>query len=156
MCVHPNRGQRKPPKKQHAPTAHGWNVTRNIYFSGILTCVFSSYYSQSVFCSPSTPLHFKVKVCGLLHTIFIWQIYRWSTFICSLNLKQLPTWVQMSLLFCAQGEAMEQALISQASQLEKLIATTAHEKMPWFHGKIPREEGTRRLYCGVQPDGKFL
>lgn len=51
---------------------------------------------------------------------------------------------------------MEQAIISQASQLEKLIATTAHEKMPWYHGKIPRPEGERRLYSGAQPDGKFL
>lgn len=56
----------------------------------------------------------------------------------------------------AQGEAMEQAIDSQASQLEKLIAITAHEKMPWFHGKIPRQEGERRLYSGAQPDGKFL
>ncbi|XP_062854869.1 tyrosine-protein kinase ZAP-70 [Trichomycterus rosablanca] len=54
------------------------------------------------------------------------------------------------------GEAMEQAIISQAPQLEKLIATTAHEKMSWFHGKIPRQEGERRLYSGSQPDGKFL
>lgn len=56
----------------------------------------------------------------------------------------------------AQGEAMELAIDSQASQLEKLIAITAHEKMPWFHGKIPRQEGERRLYSGAQPDGKFL
>ncbi|MEQ2196256.1 Tyrosine-protein kinase ZAP-70 [Xenoophorus captivus] len=55
-----------------------------------------------------------------------------------------------------EGEAMEQAIISQAPQLEKLIATTAHEKMPWYHGKINRQEGERRLYSGVQPDGKFL
>lgn len=57
---------------------------------------------------------------------------------------------------CAKGEAMEQAMVSQATQLEKLIATTAHEKMPWYHGKIPRNEGERRLYSGAQPDGKFL
>ncbi|KAG5851459.1 hypothetical protein ANANG_G00093670 [Anguilla anguilla] len=55
-----------------------------------------------------------------------------------------------------EGEAMEQAIISQAPQLEKLIATTAHEKMPWYHGKIARQEGERRLYSGAQPDGKFL
>uniref|UniRef100_A0A8C4F4U2 Tyrosine-protein kinase n=1 Tax=Dicentrarchus labrax TaxID=13489 RepID=A0A8C4F4U2_DICLA len=55
-----------------------------------------------------------------------------------------------------EGEAMEQAIISQAPQLEKLIATTAHEKMPWYHGKISRQESERRLYSGVQPDGKFL
>ncbi|XP_072536884.1 tyrosine-protein kinase ZAP-70 [Salminus brasiliensis] len=55
-----------------------------------------------------------------------------------------------------EGEAMEQAIISQAPQLEKLIATTAHEKMPWYHGKILRQEGERRLYSGSQPDGKFL
>lgn len=51
---------------------------------------------------------------------------------------------------------MEQAIISQAPQLEKLIATTAHEKMPWYHGKISRQESERRLYSGAQPDGKFL
>ncbi|XP_038138282.1 tyrosine-protein kinase ZAP-70 [Cyprinodon tularosa] len=55
-----------------------------------------------------------------------------------------------------EGEAMEQAIISQAPQLEKLIATTAHERMPWYHGKINRHEGERRLYSGAQPDGKFL
>ncbi|KAM3876001.1 tyrosine-protein kinase ZAP-70 [Diretmus argenteus] len=55
-----------------------------------------------------------------------------------------------------EGEAMEQAIITQAPQLEKLIAATAHEKMPWHHGKISRQEGERRLYSGVQPDGKFL
>ncbi|MGH0160060.1 UNVERIFIED_CONTAM: hypothetical protein FKN15_000838 [Acipenser sinensis] len=55
-----------------------------------------------------------------------------------------------------QGDAVEQAIISQAPQLEKLIATTAHEKMPWYHGSITREEGERRLYSGMQPDGKFL
>ncbi|KAM9762121.1 tyrosine-protein kinase ZAP-70 isoform 1-T2 [Menidia menidia] len=55
-----------------------------------------------------------------------------------------------------EGEAMEQAIISQAPQLEKLIATTAHEKMQWYHGKINRQEGERRLYSGAQPDGKFL
>lgn len=59
-------------------------------------------------------------------------------------------------LFSAQGEAMEQAIISQAPQLEKLIATTAHEKMPWYHSKVSRQEGERRLYSGAQPDGKFL
>ncbi|KAI4872298.1 hypothetical protein NFI96_027726 [Prochilodus magdalenae] len=55
-----------------------------------------------------------------------------------------------------EGDAMEQAIISQAPQLEKLIATTAHEKMPWYHSKIPRKEGERRLYSASQPDGKFL
>ncbi|XP_027884685.1 tyrosine-protein kinase ZAP-70 [Xiphophorus couchianus] len=55
-----------------------------------------------------------------------------------------------------EGEAMEQAVISQAPQLEKLIATTAHEQMPWYHGNITRVEGERRLYSGAQPDGKFL
>ncbi|KAL2090189.1 hypothetical protein ACEWY4_014877 [Coilia grayii] len=55
-----------------------------------------------------------------------------------------------------EGEAMEQAIINQAPQLEKLIATSAHEKMTWFHAKISRQESERRLYSGVQPDGKFL
>ncbi|XP_019731065.1 tyrosine-protein kinase ZAP-70 isoform X2 [Hippocampus comes] len=55
-----------------------------------------------------------------------------------------------------EGEAMEQAIISQAPQLEKLIATMAHEKMSWYHGKISRQECERLLYSGTQPDGKFL
>lgn len=55
-----------------------------------------------------------------------------------------------------EGEEMEQAIISQAPRLEKLIATTAHEKMSWYHNKIDRKEGERRLYSGAQPDGKFL
>uniref|UniRef100_A0A8C8VIE1 Tyrosine-protein kinase n=1 Tax=Pelusios castaneus TaxID=367368 RepID=A0A8C8VIE1_9SAUR len=55
-----------------------------------------------------------------------------------------------------EGDALEQAIISQAPQVEKLIATTAHEKMSWYHGTITREEAERRLYSGAQPDGKFL
>lgn len=55
-----------------------------------------------------------------------------------------------------EGEEMEQAIISQAPCLERIIATTAHEKMSWHHGKISRQEGERRLYSGSQPDGKFL
>lgn len=64
--------------------------------------------------------------------------------------------LNVSVCAFVQGEAMEQAIISQAPQLEKLIATTAHEKMPWYHAKINRQEGERRLYSGAQPDGKFL
>lgn len=56
----------------------------------------------------------------------------------------------------SQGDALEQAIISQAPQVEKLVATTAHERMPWYHGNISREEAERRLYSGAQPDGKFL
>ncbi|XP_054646905.1 tyrosine-protein kinase ZAP-70 [Dunckerocampus dactyliophorus] len=55
-----------------------------------------------------------------------------------------------------EGDTMKQAIISQAPQLEKLIATTAHEKMLWYHGKIPRQESERLLYSGTQTDGKFL
>ncbi|KFV49291.1 Tyrosine-protein kinase ZAP-70, partial [Tyto alba] len=55
-----------------------------------------------------------------------------------------------------EGDALEQAIISQAPQVEKLIATTAHERMPWYHGSIARDEAERRLYSGAQPDGKFL
>ncbi|KFP72601.1 Tyrosine-protein kinase ZAP-70, partial [Acanthisitta chloris] len=55
-----------------------------------------------------------------------------------------------------EGEALEQAIISQAPQVEKLVATTAHERMPWYHGSITRDEAERRLYSGAQPDGKFL
>ncbi|XP_064032933.1 tyrosine-protein kinase SYK isoform X2 [Pogoniulus pusillus] len=55
-----------------------------------------------------------------------------------------------------QGNALEQAIISQKPQLEKLIATTAHEKMPWFHGRISREESEHRILIGLRNNGKFL
>ncbi|KAK2871527.1 hypothetical protein Q8A67_024054 [Cirrhinus molitorella] len=55
-----------------------------------------------------------------------------------------------------QGSALEQAIISQRPQLEKLIATTAHEKMPWFHGKIDREDSELRLLRSSHVNGKFL
>ncbi|KAE8284716.1 Tyrosine-protein kinase SYK [Larimichthys crocea] len=55
-----------------------------------------------------------------------------------------------------QGAALEQAIISQRPQLEKLIATTAHEKMPWFHGTITREGSEPRLQNGSRTNGKFL
>ncbi|XP_030326069.1 tyrosine-protein kinase SYK isoform X2 [Strigops habroptila] len=55
-----------------------------------------------------------------------------------------------------QGHALEQAIISQKPQLEKLIATTAHEKMPWFHGRISREESEHRILIGQRNNGKFL
>ncbi|OXB63420.1 hypothetical protein ASZ78_000315, partial [Callipepla squamata] len=54
------------------------------------------------------------------------------------------------------GHALEQAIISQKPQLEKLIATTAHEKMPWFHGRISREESEHRILIGSRNNGKFL
>ncbi|XP_068190662.1 tyrosine-protein kinase SYK isoform X2 [Antennarius striatus] len=55
-----------------------------------------------------------------------------------------------------QGAALDQAIISQRPQLEKLIATTAHEKMPWFHGEVTREESEPRLQNGSRSNGKFL
>ncbi|XP_072515769.1 tyrosine-protein kinase SYK isoform X2 [Salminus brasiliensis] len=55
-----------------------------------------------------------------------------------------------------QGAALEQAIISQRPQLEKLIATTAHEKMPWFHGSITREDSELRLHSSSRINGKFL
>uniref|UniRef100_A0A7N6C423 Tyrosine-protein kinase n=1 Tax=Anabas testudineus TaxID=64144 RepID=A0A7N6C423_ANATE len=55
-----------------------------------------------------------------------------------------------------QGAALEQAIISQRPQLEKLIATTAHERMPWFHGPITREDSEPRLQNGARVNGKFL
>ncbi|KAL7988803.1 hypothetical protein Chor_007722 [Crotalus horridus] len=54
------------------------------------------------------------------------------------------------------GHALEQAIISQKPQLEKLIATTAHLKMPWFHGIISREDSEQRLLLGSKTNGKFL
>ncbi|XP_061118910.1 tyrosine-protein kinase SYK isoform X1 [Conger conger] len=55
-----------------------------------------------------------------------------------------------------QGAALEQAIISQRPQLEKLIATTAHEKMPWFHGAITRDDSEPRLLSPPRTNGKFL
>ncbi|KAH0628183.1 hypothetical protein JD844_009026 [Phrynosoma platyrhinos] len=55
-----------------------------------------------------------------------------------------------------QGHALEQAIISQKPQLEKLIATTAHLKMPWFHGMISREDSEHRVLLGTKTNGKFL
>ncbi|XP_063311007.1 tyrosine-protein kinase SYK isoform X1 [Pelobates fuscus] len=55
-----------------------------------------------------------------------------------------------------EGAALEQAIISQKPQLEKLIATTAHEKMPWFHGKISREDSEALLLNGPKTNGTFL
>ncbi|NXB37744.1 KSYK kinase, partial [Eulacestoma nigropectus] len=55
-----------------------------------------------------------------------------------------------------QGHALEQAIISQKPQLEKLIATTAHEKMPWFHGRISREASEHRILIGSRNNGTFL
>ncbi|XP_076875760.1 tyrosine-protein kinase SYK isoform X2 [Brachyhypopomus gauderio] len=55
-----------------------------------------------------------------------------------------------------QGAALEQAIISQRPQLEKLIATTAHEKMPWFHGTITRDDSEPRLLSPPHTNGKFL
>ncbi|XP_017345199.1 tyrosine-protein kinase SYK isoform X1 [Ictalurus punctatus] len=55
-----------------------------------------------------------------------------------------------------KGASLEQAIISQRPQLEKLIATTAHEKMPWFHGTISREDCEPRLLNNPRTNGKFL
>ncbi|XP_048476482.1 tyrosine-protein kinase SYK [Rhincodon typus] len=55
-----------------------------------------------------------------------------------------------------QGDPLEQAIISQKPQLEKLIATTAHERMPWFHGKKSRDDAERCILRGSRTNGKFL
>ncbi|XP_054842225.1 tyrosine-protein kinase SYK isoform X2 [Eublepharis macularius] len=55
-----------------------------------------------------------------------------------------------------QGYALDQAIISQKPQLEKLIATTAHLRMPWFHGMITRIESEQRILLGTKTNGKFL
>ncbi|KAF3848719.1 hypothetical protein F7725_015216 [Dissostichus mawsoni] len=75
----------------------------------------------------------------------------------------MPRWHEVKLLNkedpdCEfkSGSALEQAIISQRPQLEKLISTTAHEKMPWFHGSITREDSEPRLQSGIRANGKFL
>lgn len=62
----------------------------------------------------------------------------------------------LNTLYFYQGASLEQAIISQRPQLEKLIATTAHEKMPWFHGTISREDCEPRLLNNPRTNGKFL
>ncbi|XP_019898248.2 tyrosine-protein kinase SYK isoform X1 [Esox lucius] len=68
--------------------------------------------------------------------------------------KMIKEYVQQT--WNLQGAALEQAIISQRPQLEKLIATTAHEKMPWFHHTITREDSETRLQMGSRINGKFL
>ncbi|KAK7809919.1 hypothetical protein U0070_000786 [Myodes glareolus] len=67
-------------------------------------------------------------------------------------------WSLGAQAFCEsrKGQALEQAIISQKPQLEKLIATTAHEKMPWFHGNISRDESEQIVLIGSKTNGKFL
>uniref|UniRef100_A0AAY4B8M1 Tyrosine-protein kinase n=1 Tax=Denticeps clupeoides TaxID=299321 RepID=A0AAY4B8M1_9TELE len=55
-----------------------------------------------------------------------------------------------------QGAGLEQAIISQWPQLEKLIATTAHEKMAWYHGNITRDDCEPRLLMQPHSNGRFL
>ncbi|XP_032873635.1 tyrosine-protein kinase SYK isoform X1 [Amblyraja radiata] len=55
-----------------------------------------------------------------------------------------------------KGDALEQAIISQKPQLEKLIATTAHERMPWFHGMKSRDNAERCMLRGSRKNGTFL
>ncbi|XP_038598486.1 uncharacterized protein LOC119922939 [Tachyglossus aculeatus] len=55
-----------------------------------------------------------------------------------------------------QGQALEQAILSQRPQLEKLIATTAHEKMDWFHGALTRSQAEDALLAAPRAEGKFL
>ncbi|GCC35964.1 tyrosine-protein kinase SYK isoform X1 [Chiloscyllium punctatum] len=62
----------------------------------------------------------------------------------------------VQLTWNLQGDALEQAIISQKPQLEKLIATTAHERMPWFHGKKSRDEAERCILRSSRTNGKFL
>lgn len=71
-------------------------------------------------------------------------------------LLQKTVWLSHCVFTTLQGHALEQAIISQKPQLEKLIATTAHEKMPWFHGRISREESEHRILIGSRNNGKFL
>ncbi|KAM8827626.1 tyrosine-protein kinase SYK isoform 2-T4 [Spinachia spinachia] len=68
--------------------------------------------------------------------------------------KLIREYVQQT--WSLQGAALEQAIISQKPKLEKLISTTAHERMPWFHGSITREDSEPRLQNGSPVNGKFL
>lgn len=72
------------------------------------------------------------------------------------NLKESLMREYVKQTWNLHGHALEQAIISQKPQLEKLIATTAHVKMPWFHGMISREESEHRVLLGTRTNGKFL
>ena len=51
---------------------------------------------------------------------------------------------------------METALGAQREHLIVLVAKDLHLKMPWFHGKISRDEADKRIANDGHQDGKFL
>ena len=44
----------------------------------------------------------------------------------------------------------------QRAELETMIVKDLHEKMPWFHGEINREEAAERLAVKGKGNGRFL
>ncbi|GFO37119.1 tyrosine-protein kinase [Plakobranchus ocellatus] len=51
---------------------------------------------------------------------------------------------------------MSRALGPMRESLLMHVLQTLHERMPWFHGEISRDEGVRRLERSGHVDGKFI
>ncbi|KAL3868263.1 hypothetical protein ACJMK2_041094 [Sinanodonta woodiana] len=55
-----------------------------------------------------------------------------------------------------KGVKMERALGPQREHLIIMVARDLHFKQPWYHKKIGRDEGAKRLQKSGHKDGKFL
>ena len=55
-----------------------------------------------------------------------------------------------------QGVKLDKAFGPQREHLVILVAKDLHNKQPWYHGKISRQESEKRLQQSGHADGKFL
>uniref|UniRef100_A0A8C4NIE4 Tyrosine-protein kinase n=1 Tax=Eptatretus burgeri TaxID=7764 RepID=A0A8C4NIE4_EPTBU len=55
-----------------------------------------------------------------------------------------------------EGAEAERMIKHQRAELETMIVKDLHEKMPWFHGEINREEAAERLAVKGKGNGRFL
>ena len=59
-------------------------------------------------------------------------------------------------VFQWQNADIDRALGSMRDQLVKRVAQNLHLDMPWFHGKISRQDAEERLIRDGHQEGKFL